>query len=456
MHAEDAYLFRHALLRDAAYGMQLPSIKASLHRLCALLIKDLIQQDEIRDAFPEVADHLRQARQLEPSNERFPEELAAATAAANFCLSRFDLPRAARYWQQASEVTEGPEVSALTSKAASLYFKIGQYDRARALFESVLKDEHLIKQARIETTLNLGAIDEASGNIIEAEASYRTGLDAARLAGLAVCADTAATSLAKILWRTGRFQEATDILNEVIESIRERGDLEHLAVALGNLAGINATQGRTDEARALCLKALLLRRETKDRRGEGVELSNLALLAFNSGNLEEAVSLTKQALEASSEVGNRHSVGLLTGNLASFYRQAGRLMDAEPLFVEALGIQRELGNARSEGVVLGNYARLLVQLQRTKEAEDKFREALQIHSRVGNVRHRGIHRGAFAILQFRIGSVGAAVDNWTEAMKDLSRVEDRVSVKDLRAEMREACVNAGIAPFEVPEIPEEE
>lgn len=39
MHAEIAYLFRHVLLRDAAYEMQLPSDRAKLHELAFHLIE---------------------------------------------------------------------------------------------------------------------------------------------------------------------------------------------------------------------------------------------------------------------------------------------------------------------------------------------------------------------------------------------------------------------------------
>ncbi|MBZ0135496.1 MAG: hypothetical protein K8I27_03855 [Planctomycetes bacterium] len=38
--AETAYLFRHALLRDAAYEMQLPSDRAKLHELAFYLIEE--------------------------------------------------------------------------------------------------------------------------------------------------------------------------------------------------------------------------------------------------------------------------------------------------------------------------------------------------------------------------------------------------------------------------------
>ncbi|MCC6466217.1 MAG: hypothetical protein IT463_12830 [Planctomycetes bacterium] len=41
MHAELAYLFRHALLRDAAYQVQMPSDRARLHELAFYLIEDV-------------------------------------------------------------------------------------------------------------------------------------------------------------------------------------------------------------------------------------------------------------------------------------------------------------------------------------------------------------------------------------------------------------------------------
>lgn len=39
MNAEDAYLFRHALMRDAAYQMQMPGDRAKLHELAVYLIE---------------------------------------------------------------------------------------------------------------------------------------------------------------------------------------------------------------------------------------------------------------------------------------------------------------------------------------------------------------------------------------------------------------------------------
>ena len=41
LHAETIYLFRHALLRDAAYQLQMPGDRARLHRIAFELIETL-------------------------------------------------------------------------------------------------------------------------------------------------------------------------------------------------------------------------------------------------------------------------------------------------------------------------------------------------------------------------------------------------------------------------------
>ncbi len=97
LSAEDAYLFRHAIIRDAAYQLYLPSQRARLHRLVVAIIEawngvtdetiaELLAEAEDLDAestpegeyeerpldayAAELADHARQAQH--PDDE--PEE----------------------------------------------------------------------------------------------------------------------------------------------------------------------------------------------------------------------------------------------------------------------------------------------------------------------------------------------------------------------------------------------
>ena len=63
MNAEAAYLFRHAVMRDAAYQLHMPGARAKLHGLVLAILEDLFAGDPgMLDAnAAEMADHARDA-----------------------------------------------------------------------------------------------------------------------------------------------------------------------------------------------------------------------------------------------------------------------------------------------------------------------------------------------------------------------------------------------------------
>ena len=57
MNAETAYLFRHAVLRDAAYGLQLPGDRAHLHRLALDILEEVFGEEPPGSMAPDLAGH---------------------------------------------------------------------------------------------------------------------------------------------------------------------------------------------------------------------------------------------------------------------------------------------------------------------------------------------------------------------------------------------------------------
>ena len=101
--AEFAYLFRHALLRVAAYELQLPRDRARLHGLAVEIIEELWGSEDsgIESLAPELADHARLA--LEDSALPEPESVRLRTKlerylglGADFCSRQHRASEAAR------------------------------------------------------------------------------------------------------------------------------------------------------------------------------------------------------------------------------------------------------------------------------------------------------------------------------------------------------------------------
>src|SRR5690606_11363688 len=99
VHAETAYIFRHALLRDAAYGLQPPGERGVLHGLALEILQALLAPEEIPALAMELAEHARLAM-----HDTLPDKRRRALLAAEHDY----LNQAAEYlqahWQSSDEV----------------------------------------------------------------------------------------------------------------------------------------------------------------------------------------------------------------------------------------------------------------------------------------------------------------------------------------------------------------
>jgi predicted ATPase len=101
--ANDVYLFRHALTRDAAYQLMPPSARARLHAHAAAELETLVG-DELDAASPDIADHLRIAirwcDQPDDLQTLSAREITAANDAADYLTRRDRHEDAIRMWHR--------------------------------------------------------------------------------------------------------------------------------------------------------------------------------------------------------------------------------------------------------------------------------------------------------------------------------------------------------------------
>ncbi|MCA8944721.1 MAG: hypothetical protein KDB29_00690, partial [Planctomycetes bacterium] len=132
--AEQAYLFRHAMLREAAYELHLPSTRSALHGLALNLI-----EEHFGGRPPDFL--LAPARESKPDPhplDAFAAEMAAHAAAASNPVEALYLKRAAytaendfRYseaiglWRKLRELKTTDESAEAGRRAGSLAVKLG-------------------------------------------------------------------------------------------------------------------------------------------------------------------------------------------------------------------------------------------------------------------------------------------------------------------------------------------
>jgi class 3 adenylate cyclase/tetratricopeptide (TPR) repeat protein len=309
---EDAFRFRHLLIRDAAYDALPKATRAELHERFAAWLeehgRDLVELDEI------LGHHLEQSSRYRAELGRPNQVLAGragerVAAAGRRAQARGDMPAAAR----------------LLRRAASL-----------------LPDE---APERPDLMLALGMALSQAGELGEADAVLGETVGAAIRAGSRRLEHQALIErLARRMWSrsVGSVEELEQAIARAIPVFEAEGDELGLARAYKWRAEIYNSQSRIDK-RAQALEAALLHAQAAGDAVEENEIINYlaGVLVVSSTPAEEAIRRCEDLLD-------RPATGpvakvMLTGSLAHLHARRGSFEQARRLISSAKETATELG-----------------------------------------------------------------------------------------------------------------
>jgi class 3 adenylate cyclase/tetratricopeptide (TPR) repeat protein len=318
---EDAFRFRHLLIRDAAYGSIPKETRAELHaRFADWLERAATERSELDEI---LAYHLDRSYSLRSElgplddatvavGERVAELLSAA---ADRAAERGDTQAAAAMWQRAFELLPDadPRGPALVAAAAQAFGEGGSFGRRVQIIESAL------------------------------ERAQRSG-SAAALAGLAVIAATSGATLDPVANSAPRIIELAEACEAAI------GTAPHHRRLLGWTrldAGIALNWlGRMTEAAGWCERAA--------SDGEAVGDRFLARAARDRGFVTQVLG-TRPISDLVTDAGSEHTFDLKGVALAL----AGRIDEARAFSERASARARELGTLVPAVLVFAGWIELL-------------------------------------------------------------------------------------------------
>jgi len=420
---DDAFRFRHLLIRDAAYDALPKAVRAGLHERFALWLEehgaDLIELDEI------LGYHLEQAcRYREELGEERDETLAAAarghlTAAGRRAMLRGDGHAALKLFERAARLVPEGEVDLAL-----------EFDRIDALFRSGLVAEasrHSLslaeRAARADDRVgelcgqiwegiiclylepegaadSLAALTDDAIPIFEAAGSdlalYLAYHGVGQVAHMRAKMDTELVAVEQAVVHAGRlglphletiilpprgasrFFGTTPIPDLLLwqEDLEAQG-LRHSSLRL-HKADALAMLGRFDEARSILGD---LRVELEER-GAGVPLAltlahSGAGIESLAGNYEAAVELAQEGCRLFEEMGEKSWLSTALGFLAQALYELDRLEDAEQRAEQAAELAAS-DDAITQMLGRQDKAQVLARRGEVEEAERLAREAIAI------------------------------------------------------------------------------
>jgi predicted ATPase/class 3 adenylate cyclase len=344
--SEIEYIFRHALLRDAAYSMQLLARQRELHQLAVVAMEDIYQND-LEPYYGELAFHAEKGDFKEKA-------LHYLTLAGDLSMKNYLNRQAADYYTHAltfvSADNPRTQFELLIKRVESLY-NLGdttaqneELERLETLARE-LSDDGLLARALTRKAYYISA----SGDY---QTTVKLAFQAKELAQSANDTDLLLSLLIVLpdaLSHTGRLAEALQYAQEGCEHARKLKSPHKESYALTSLGLVALELEGPTVARKYQEKSLQLAQQVKDRNLEAKVLNNLAnSVGLSQGDYHAARDYFQQSLAIFQELGNQSGKGMVLANLGWLSGILGDYPSAMSYYEQALKISRELGQRLEE------------------------------------------------------------------------------------------------------------
>lgn len=432
------YLFKHALLRDTAYGMLLRARRRELHQLAAEALETLYAE-ELSRHYGQIAYHYEAAYQqgLESLRGRAQDYLHRAG-----CL-------AAEHYETEAAIEALSQAEALTLKS-----------EAETRYELLLDREELyhLRGRRKEQAQDLATLAQLAERLQAPAKKATVALRQATYArntsdfGQAIASAQAAIAFARevtdpadqaegirseisgqilwgetLLWQ-GEHLAAQEHLTQALEMARAIGDVSKEGEALRGLGIVHFHRSDFATARAYMEQELAICRQVENRQREGDALNNLGILSGAMGDYAQASRYFEQVMAIFQEVGHRAGEGKVAGNMGVVANHLGEYDLALAHYRRALVIHQEIGDRMGVGSALANLGQAHYNLGDYVQAEANYRQALAINQETGDRTGEVITLQNLGVVLIQLGQYDQAEDYLQHALAGRQEQEDPLGV----------------------------
>lgn len=192
-------------------------------------------------------------------------------------------------------------------RAGTLAQELGEYSRARALYEEALAiaEECENPQLRADALHSLGLLASKRGEIDRAAAFYEQCLELQRVLGDNWGLSATLNNMGVNLLHGGHFEKARGLLLESLQHKQAMGEKQGIAYAQHNLGTACYALGELDGSQEYVERSMALKRELADEQALSTSFSTLGRIALRRGRHELARERLGAALAQLAKVENR-------------------------------------------------------------------------------------------------------------------------------------------------------
>ncbi len=352
VEGEEAHLFKHLVLQEAAYQSLPFGFRASIHESIGAYLERLAG-DQVRPWLDLLAFHYGRSNCV----DRKRHYLVAAGDAAR---ATYALQSAISYYERALELLTGPARVEVLARFSEVLELAGRWTEAFARYRETREQAETngLPVQRAAMAGAIGDLHRKRGEFAEAETwlvlARRENEELGNAAGVAHILHLEGTMFAQ----TGRFAQAGDLYQQALDQREQLGDEAGAAKTLNNLGIVARAQGQIDSALGHYERSLAIRRRLNDRREIANSLNNLGFIHRFRREFDRAQLLLEESVLINRSVGDRWATANALTSLAELALDTSDAALAQRCLKESLIINRELGDQRALAFLLEACGRL--------------------------------------------------------------------------------------------------
>jgi eukaryotic-like serine/threonine-protein kinase len=302
----------------------------------------------------------------------------------------------------------------------SLYSDKGDYDKARAQFSAILKNDPknskaLWKLGVVEINrdnpqgalqpLNQGLslavqVDNQEQKSLillamgisyrlmnkpeEAMRNYQQSMEISRRLGLKRTLAGSLSEMAQVQASLGKPKDALASYNQALDILREIGMKKEIGDALINRGVLYQSSGEYDKALQDNKDSLQIQRDSDDENYQALCLSNIGSIYLAKGDTDNALTYLQQALQLRQKLNDPEYVAQTLSALGEVYTATGDYDKAVSTLVSALDISHKSNNLRGAASESHQMGTVLVSQGRLGSAVSAMQDAVKNYQASGN------------------------------------------------------------------------
>jgi tetratricopeptide (TPR) repeat protein/class 3 adenylate cyclase len=452
--AEIKYIFKHALLHEAIYEMQLRSRLRELHALAARSIKLIHIGKEEKyyetawhfdkaELNTEAVNYYKKAGEWFKKNYENVKAIECYDKLIGFLKRESDIPELIDVFNSKGSVLDltgnWSEAEKMFSTAVELSVRIddkekliisrnnlagvkrnlGEMNEAMDLFKGSLElAEKINDQQGISGSMQgQGEIFFDLGNYISAMECFTKRLEISEKQGNKRDAAASTNNMGVIYYTQGKYPEAMECYKKVVAIFEELNEKHNVSNILNNMGNIYRLQGDYVNAMECYDRAMQAATESGDKKSISSVSGNFGIAYYEQGDSAKALEYLKKQHDTAVELGDKHGIGNALGTMGSVYSDSGDLEAAMEYFNKKLTIAEELGDRHSVSSAVGNIGVIFNKLREFKKAEECYNKQLQIAVELGDKRSESFVYGNFGNVFYNQGDYDKANEYYRKQLQ---------------------------------------